>query len=85
MAKNKSKKKPTESKTRDLTVIPEQETHESGIVSPEKNEILKEHMEKYPEGDPAVRRVNPSRDEIGRNYIRPEEEPGKDEDQKESA
>lgn len=48
----------------------EQESHESGIVSPEKNKILEEHMRKYPEGDPAVRRVNPSRDEIGRVYHR---------------
>lgn len=53
------------------TLVPkEQESHESGIVSEEKNKIFEEHAKNYPEGDPAIRRINPSRDVVGRIYHR---------------
>jgi hypothetical protein len=42
----------------------EQEAHDSGLVSDEKNKIFEEHARKYPEGDPAVRRIRPDRGEI---------------------
>ena len=37
----------------------ERESHDSGIVSPERNRIVEEHFREHPEGDPAVRRVRP--------------------------
>jgi hypothetical protein len=42
----------------------ERESHDSGIVSPEKNALMEQHFREHPEGDPAVRRKNPVRGTI---------------------
>lgn len=58
------------SRAKALVQKQEQESAESGLISPEKAKILEQHRSEHPQGDPAVRRIHPSRDVIGRTYHR---------------
>jgi hypothetical protein len=58
------------SQEKEEELLGEQEAGSDAAGGAEKNKILERHMREHPEGDPAVRRKNPSRDEIGRTYRR---------------